>query len=159
VLSSSQKWPPNSPRAPIKPNYEKGAKLQPVAVKQPSLQNIKIVVVDDHPDIRLLIARFLSDQGAQVFTAKNAFEGLRLVREIQPHVVLSDLRMPDRNGFELLVDIQDFSRSMGRTIPVIAITAHRHKQEQTAAAGFQMHLEKPFTPDQLLATINLALHR
>lgn len=130
-----------------------------MAVKQRSLVNIKIVVVEDHPDIRLSITRFLSDQGAQIFTAKNAFEGLRLVREIQPDVVLSDLKMPGRSGFELLTDIQDLSRSLGLTIPVIAMTAHRYNQADTVAAGFRMHLEKPFTPDQLLATLDRALHQ
>ena len=129
-----------------------------MAVKQRSLVNIKIVVVEDHPDIRQAIARFLSNQGARIFATKNAFEGLGLVREIQPDVVLSDLKMPGRSGFELLADIQDFSRSLGRTIPVIAMTAHRYKRADTAAAGFHMHLEKPFTPDQLLATLDRALH-
>jgi len=129
-----------------------------MAVKQRSLANIKIVVVDDHPDICQAIARFLSSQGAQIFAAKNAFEGLRAVREVQPDVVLSDLKMPGRSGFELLADIQDFSRSLGRTIPVIAMTAHRYKQADTAAAGFRLLLEKPFTPDQLLATLDRALH-
>ena len=133
-------------------------KSQPMAVKQRSLVNIKIVVVEDHPDIRQAIARFLWNHGAQIFAAKDAFEGLRLVREIQPDVILSDLKMPGRSGFELLADIQDFSRSLGRTIPVIAMTAHRYKQADTAAAGFHMHLEKPFTPDQLMATLDRALH-
>ena len=130
-----------------------------MVVKHPSLQNIKIVLVEDHSDIRLLIARFLSEQGAQTFAAKNAVEGLRLVREIQPDVILSDLKMPGRDGFELLADIQDLSRSLGRTIPVIAMTALRHKQKQTAAAGFRSHLEKPFTPDELLAAIDRVLHQ
>lgn len=82
-----------------------------------------------------------------------------MVREIQPDVVLSDLKMPGRSGFELLADIQDFSRSLGRTIPVIAMTAYRYKQAETEAAGFRSHLEKPFTPDQLLATIDRTLHQ
>ena len=84
---------------------------------------------------------------------------LKFGGEIQPDVVLSDLKMPGRSGFELLADIQDFGRSLGRTIPVIAMTAYRYKQAETAAAGFRMHLEKPFTPDQLLATIDRALHQ
>jgi CheY-like chemotaxis protein len=67
--------------------------------------------------------------------------------------------MPRRNGFELLADIENLSRSKGRTIPVIAMTAARYKQEDTAAAGFKVRLEKPFAPDQLLATIDLALHQ
>src|SRR5262249_33664788 len=148
----------NDPLGTVEPNYETDEPSY-MAADRPFLQNVEIVLVDDHSDIRLLIARFLSSHGAVVFTAKNAAEGSRLVREIHPDVVLSDLNMPGRDGFELLADIQDLSRSQGRTIPVIAMTALRYKQELTAAAGFRMHLEKPFTPDQLLATIDLALHR
>jgi DNA-binding response OmpR family regulator len=55
-----------------------------MAVNRPILQNIKIVVVDDHADICLLIARFLSSHGAEVFAAKNASDGLRVIREMQP---------------------------------------------------------------------------
>jgi CheY-like chemotaxis protein len=77
-----------------------------MAVNQPSLQNVKIVLIDDNSGVRLLIARSLAGRGAQVFAAKNAFAGLRLVRKIGPDVVLSDLSMPGRNGFELLADIR-----------------------------------------------------
>src|SRR6202008_2213966 len=103
---------------------DRGAKLQPMAVKLRSLVNVKIVVVEDLADIRRLITRFLSDQGAQIFAAKNAFEGVRLVRESQPDFVLSDLKMPERSGFELLADIQDLGRSLWRTIPVIGMSAY-----------------------------------
>ncbi|MBV9873094.1 MAG: response regulator [Verrucomicrobia bacterium] len=123
----------------------------------PFLLNIKIVVVDDNPDIRLLIARFLAEHGAQVFSAKNAIEGLRLVREIHPNVVLSDLAMPGRNGFELLADIRSLDRYAGGSVPVVAMTAHKHERDLIVGIGFQELLEKPFSPDQLLATIDSAL--
>ena len=124
---------------------------------RPFFLDVKIVVVDDNADILLLIARFLAEHGAQVFSAKNAFEGLRLAREIHPDVVLCDLAMPGRSGFELLTDIRSLGDSAGGGVPVVAMTAYRHQQNLVTAAGFRVLLEKPFTPDQLLATIDLAL--
>jgi CheY-like chemotaxis protein len=126
-----------------------------MAANQPFLQNVRIIIVDDSSDVRLLIARFLAEQGAQVFAAKNAFEGLRLVREIRPDVVLSDLNMPRRSGFELLADIRGLSRTEGGSIPVIAMTAY--DQNVITPGGFQKLLRKPFAPDQLLATIDSVL--
>jgi CheY-like chemotaxis protein len=120
-------------------------------------ENIRILVVEDNADIRLLIARFLAQQGAQVFAAKNAFEGLRLVRKIRPNVVVSDINMPGRNGLEFLADIRTLGKNSGGSVPVIAITAYVIIDEVLADAGFQRVLRKPFTPDQLLATIDSVL--
>ena len=121
------------------------------------LENIRILVVEDNSDIRLLIARFLAQQGAQVFAAKNAFEGLRLVREIRPNVVVPDINMPERSGLEFLADIRTLSKNRGDAVPVIAITAYAIDDAILRDAGFHRVLRKPFTPDQLLATIDLVL--
>jgi CheY-like chemotaxis protein len=121
----------------------------------PLLANVRILVVDDKADFRLLTARFLARQGAQVFAAKNAFEGLRLVREIGPDVVLSDINMPGRSGVEFLVDIRNLGPDR-RNVPVIAMTAYI-LDEAVVDAGFQKILRKPFAPDQLLATVDSVL--
>ncbi|PWT86353.1 MAG: response regulator [Acidobacteria bacterium] len=121
------------------------------------LENIRILVVEDNADTRFLIARFLAEQGAQVFAAKNAFEGLRLVRETRPNVVVSDINMPGRNGFEFLVDIRTLGKNSGGSVPVIAMTAYAIDDRVIVDAGFQRALRKPFAPDQLLATIHLVL--
>jgi CheY-like chemotaxis protein len=128
-------------------------------VKGPAsiLENTKIVVVDDRPDFRILIAEFLTRRGAQVFAAKNAFAGLRLVQEIRPDVVLSDITMPGRNGLEFLADIKGLSKNSGGSVPVIAVTAYAMDDSILLDAGFQRVLRKPFTPDELLATIDLVL--
>ena len=107
-------------------------------------------------NLRLLIARFLVGRGAQVFAAKNAFEGLRVVREIRPDLVLSDINMPGRSGVELLADIRSIGRSDGGCVPVIAMTAYL-LNEAIVDAGFHKTLLKPFTPDQLLAVIDSVL--
>ena len=120
-----------------------------------SLEAVRILIVDDKADFRLLTAQFLSRRGAQVFAAKNAFEGLRLVREIQPDLVLSDINMPGRSGLQLLADIRDLGPDRGH-VPVIAMTAY--VLDQTVVnAGFESILRKPFMPDQLLAAIDLVL--
>ena len=104
----------------------------------------------------MLLAGFLDWHGAEVFAAKNAIEGLRLVREIWPDVVLSDINMPGRSGIELLADIRALDRNDGGSVPVIAMTAYMLDQS-LVAAGFQRILRKPFEPDQLLAAIDSVL--
>ena len=123
-------------------------------------QNITIVIVEDNSDVRLLIADFLAKNGAVVFAAKNGLEGFALVRKNRPDVVLSDINLPGRNGFELLADIRALGRHGGGNVPVIAMTAFGRAlgREATLAAGFQAHLDKPFSPDQLLMTIDSVLN-
>jgi CheY-like chemotaxis protein len=123
---------------------------------RPFLEGIRILIVEDNGDFRLLIAGFLDQHGAQVFPAKNAIEGLRLVREICPDVVLSDINMPGRSGIELLADIRALGRNDGGSVPVIAMTAYMLDQS-LVDAGFESILRKPFEPDQLLATIDSVL--
>lgn len=121
-----------------------------------SLEGIRILIVEDHSDIRLLAARFLADQGAQVFTAKDAFEGLMLVRAFHPDLVLTDIRMPNRTGLDLLMDIRNLSTVDGGGIPVIAITAYVLDPE-IIDADFQGILRKPFAVDQLLTAVERAI--
>jgi CheY-like chemotaxis protein len=121
------------------------------------LENVRILIVDDKPDFRLLIARFLDQYGAQVFAAKGAFEGLRLIRELHPDVVLTDINMPGRSGLEFLADIRGLDPAHGGFVPVIAMTAYVLDQA-VVAAGFQRILRKPFAPEQLLTTIDSVLH-
>lgn len=117
-------------------------------------ENVKIVFVDDNADFSLLIARFLAQQGAQVFAAKSAFEGLELVLQIRPDVVLSDINMPGRTGLEFLADIRSLGPDHGGSIPVIGITGHAIDDRFLLDAGFQRVLKKPFMPEQLLGTID-----
>ena len=121
-----------------------------------SLEGIRILVVEDHSDIRLLAARFLAEQGAQVFTGKDAFEGLTLVRAFHPDLVLTDIRMSSRTGLDLLMDIRNLSTDDGGGVPVIAITAYVLDPE-IIEADFQGILRKPFTMDQLLTAVERAI--
>ncbi len=116
-----------------------------------------IVVIDDEPD-SLEVARYILDfYGANVHTANNGREGVDLVDKIQPRFVISDLSMPEMDGWGFLKELRE--RSENREIPVIALTAHamRGDRERAIAAGFHNYLTKPLTAttfiDQLLALL------
>lgn len=118
----------------------------------PLLVGTKIVLVEDKSDLRWCAARFLAARGAQVFTAKDAFEGLGLIRALHPDLVLTDLNLPGRSGLELLADIRSLGPDNGGSIPVAAMTAYM-LDRAILQAGFQSIIRKPFTAEQLLEII------
>jgi DNA-binding response OmpR family regulator len=121
------------------------------------LGNVAIVVVEDHADIRFTIGQFLRQQGARVVVAANASEGLQAVREHRPDLVLTHIRLPDRDGFELLQEIRRLEAEHGDSVPVIAMTAFGRISDRALAVDFQAYLDKPFSPDKLLRTITSVL--
>lgn len=120
-----------------------------------ALDDIIVVVVDDDDDIRFSLAEFLGQRGARVFPCANAGQALEAVRVHHPNIVLSDIGLPNRDGFQLLRDIRSLDAEQGRDVPVIAMTAFGWSGEraQRLWSDFQAHLDKPFKPDQLLSTV------
>jgi len=123
------------------------------------LSGITIVIVEDYPDTLYGIAHFLTRHGAKVFVSPNASEGVQAVREHRPDIVLSDIRLPKRDGFELLRNIRALGPENGGNVPMISMTALGGfaARERMIAAGFQAHLDKPFAPDSLLEAIKSVL--
>jgi len=122
--------------------------------------NITIVVVEDHDDARRYLGLFLDGMGANVVVARNGFEGLESIKNNHPNLVLSDIKMPGMDGFELLRKIRALGPDAGGSVPVIAMTAYgRHADRaRILNAGFQGCLPKPFTPDKLVETILTVLN-
>src|SRR3981081_4795790 len=87
------------------------------------LSGITIVLVEDHADSLYGIAHFLRRHGVKVFPRPDAFQGLQAVREHRPDIVLSDIRLPERDGFQLLRDIRALGAENGGNVPAIAIPA------------------------------------
>ena len=119
------------------------------------LSNLTIVVVEDHDDARRYLGLFLNRLGANVVIARNGFEGLEAIKNNRPNVVLSDIYMPEMDGFELLRKIRALGPEAGGGVPAIAMTALVTPLEQARIlnAGFQACLPKPFSPDKLVETI------
>ena len=125
------------------------------------LSNLTIVVVEDHDDARRYLGLFLNRLGANVVIARNGFEGFEAIKNNRPNVVLSDIYMPEMDGFELLRKIRALGPEAGGSVPAIAMTALVTPVEQARIlnAGFQACLPKPFTPDDLVETILTLLNR
>jgi CheY-like chemotaxis protein len=119
------------------------------------LSGIKVLVVDDEPDARDLISRVLIDCHAEVFTASTADEALQLVERQRPDVLVSDIGMPQMDGYELLRRMRTLGISRGGRIPAIALTAFARSEDRTRAlrAGFLVHVSKPVEPSELIATV------
>jgi CheY-like chemotaxis protein len=114
-----------------------------------------IVIVEDHDDTRKSIGSYLDGLGANVIDARNAFEGLEVIKNNRPDLVLCDIQMPGGDGFELVREIRLLESDSGGSVPVIAMTAFLRPADRARIinAGVQACLSKPFTPNRLVETI------
>lgn len=119
------------------------------------LEGIRLLVVDDDFDTREFLAFFLEQQGAIVTTASSAHEALAVIPQFQPDLLLSDLGMPDVDGYALIRKLRSLPSDQGGQIPAIALTAYAAEttQQHVFAAGFQLHIAKPADPAKLVAAI------
>jgi PAS domain S-box-containing protein len=119
------------------------------------LAGVRVLVADDEADARDLIKRVLEDCGADVMTASSASEAIRLVALHRPDVLLSDIGMPEADGFELLRRVRALGTQHGGKVPAIALTAFARSEDRTRAlrAGFVVHVSKPVDASELVATV------
>ena len=135
------------------PNAAALASEPPAAV--PSLAGLRVLVVDDEPDLVELITAMLESAGARAEGAPAADVAVAMVRALEPHVIVSDIGMPKVDGYELLRRVRALRASEGGTTPAIALTAYAHADdaERAHAAGFQRHLSKPVDPVALITAV------
>ena len=122
-----------------------------------SLESLRILVIDDEPDSVDILKMVLSTVGATMFTASNGQEGLAIFRREDLDLILTDLSMPDVDGWQLLEQIR--KEQNGKKIPVIALTAHAMAgdRERVMTAGFDGYLSKPVKMFTLLADLEECL--
>lgn len=110
----------------------------------------RVVVVDDEEDSQMVAAMMLEMAGAEVLTANNGREGLSVIRNSRPHLVISDLSMPELDGWGMMREL-NMDRST-LDIPVIALTAHAMvgDRERAIQAGFTNYISKPLDPEKFL---------
>jgi signal transduction histidine kinase/CheY-like chemotaxis protein len=121
----------------------------------PSLEGVNILVVDDEADTRELLITLLEQSGARVTAVASASEALEKLEQWQPDVLLSDIGMPDEDGYSLIRRVRTLSKERGGQIPAIALTAYARTEDRIRAleAGFQTHIAKPLEPAELIAVI------
>ena len=120
-----------------------------------ALEGLRVLVVDDEPDARQIIGTVIAQSGADVRTCKSAREGLEMLKDWKPDVLMSDIGMPGEDGYEFIDKVRSLSDESGGRIPAAALTAYaRDEDRQRAlAAGYQMHVAKPISSSQLVATV------
>ncbi len=118
------------------------------------LDGVSILVVDDEPEVLSTLEGILRHHGAEVLTAASADEALTLLKQHQPTVLVSDLSMPGRDGFDLLRAVRALP-SPARAIPAAVLSAYLATEHASAAAaaGFQLFIEKPVQPLELVGQI------
>jgi CheY-like chemotaxis protein len=120
-----------------------------------NLGGLKVLLVDDEADARELISRILRDCNCEVQPAANAAEAMALARASRYDLLVSDIGMPDVDGFELLSRIRALGPARGGALPAIALTAFARPEDRLTAleSGFLDHVPKPIEPSELVATI------
>lgn len=118
-----------------------------------SIQGWKIIVVEDTYDDQQLASRILAHYGAEVHLAHNGDECLALLKELEPRVIITDLAMPGKDGWQTLVAIR--SNVETAHIPVIAITAYHSADvaEDAIRAGFDGYFPKPIHPQTFVTRL------
>ena len=125
------------------------------------LLNARVLIVDDDGDTLEVMRVILDSHGAQTAVAATAAEGLAVLSAIRPEILLSDISLPDHDGYELLRRIRALPAEEGGDTPAVAVSAHVYAahRERAFDAGFQAFLAKPLNPDALVGCVKSMVER
>ena len=120
-----------------------------------TLKGLRILVVDDEPGSRELLLTLLTHSGAEVVTGSSASQALTELTRFKPDVLISDIEMPEQDGYSLIRQLRLLEDDLGQRIRAVALTAHARTQDrlQALAAGFDTHVSKPVEPHELVAVV------
>jgi PAS domain S-box-containing protein len=130
--------------------------------QEADLTGFRVLTVDDDPDARQLLTEILTQYGAQVLSVASASEVLANLESFQPDVLVSDIGMPEIDGYSLIQLIRALPPEKGGLIPAIALTAYAREDDyhRVLSSGYQRHVTKPLEPEQLVqAVVAIAICR
>jgi diguanylate cyclase len=119
------------------------------------LRGISVLILDDQADALELVERILRSHGARVIMAASANEGLSVLQPLKPDVIVSDIGMPDIDGYDFMRQVRMLGKEQGGQIPAVALTAFSRAEDQVRAiqAGYSTYLAKPFNPEELVVRV------
>jgi PAS domain S-box-containing protein len=128
---------------------------RPLTARLPSLHDLRVLVVDDEPDARALVAEVLMLRGAEVVAVGSAGEALAEMERQRFDVLVSDIGMPEMDGYALIDKVRLLPPERGGKVPAAALTAYARVEDRMRAlsAGYQMHVPKPVEPAELTTIV------
>jgi CheY-like chemotaxis protein len=126
-----------------------------VAIDRRAMMIVGAALLDDEPDTTEGVEVFLSSLGAEVRVAASTLEALAMMDGRVPDVLVSDIGMPEHDGYEPIARLRARAPESGGRVPAVALTAFARVQDRVRilAAGFQMHVTKPVDPSELAAVV------
>lgn len=120
-----------------------------------SLDGLRVLLVDDEPEAREILTTVIGRTGAEVKACISASDALSKLAEWRPDVILSDIAMPDEDGYSFIGKVRSLPRDKGGDIPAAALSAYARDEDrmQALAAGYQMHIAKPIGASQLVTMV------
>ena len=121
----------------------------------PHLDGVSVLVVDDDVDSRSFVCQLLEHHGATVAMSDSTSDALSRFRQLRPDVIISDIGMPDEDGYALIKRVRSLASHEGGNTPAMALTAYAHSQDETAAlaAGYHRHVRKPVDVSELITAV------
>ena len=137
-------------------NHEESSTSNPL-----SIAGVRVLLVEDKADARDLITMMLAQDGAEVRTAVSATEALAACNEWRPDILISDIGMPEEDGYTLMKKLRARESERGGHIPAIALTAYARREDRLRAlsAGYEYHVPKPVDPEELLTVVASLINR
>jgi CheY-like chemotaxis protein len=125
------------------------------------LKGLRILIVDDEVDSRELVTAIVNRCGGEVKCCESAVDALKSFKAWKPHLLVSDIGMPNVDGYTLIKKLRKLRLKLAKQIPAIALTAYATDDDRarSLAAGFQMHISKPIEPVTLVKSIAGAVGR
>lgn len=154
-------------KIPVKSNNEDEKKIENHPKKnnwtseiKPSLNGVKILIVDDESDSLELLSFVLESNGAIVRSYDNADGALNSVEDFDPDILISDISMAEMDGYDLIQRLREMDYSKNRFLPAIAMTAYTSVEDRARilSAGFQKHISKPFDVEEIIQQIKQTIN-
>jgi PAS domain S-box-containing protein len=132
-----------------------------LAAYLPDLSGVRVLVVDDEQGTRELLRALLEDRGAVVSSASTAAEGLEQLQRAPPDLLVSDIGMPDVDGYSFIRQVRALPPAQGGQVPAAAVTASTRPEDRTRvlSAGFQVYVPKPVDPIELVMALANLINR
>jgi len=119
------------------------------------LDGLQVLVVDSDPDSSYLLKLIFEEYGVETIAAKSALEALEILKQVKPDLLISEIRLPNEDGYSLMHKVKALEMQRQVQIPAIALTTYAREGDRAHAlsVGFGKHLSKPFDIDELIETV------